>query len=143
MPGLTAIENVSLPLELDSVSLKASRKLALEALARVQIETLASRFPDNMSGGQQQRVAIARAFVGSRDLLLADEPTGALNSATGDVVMGLLREQCDLGKSAMIVTHNSMHAAWADRVIFIKDGSIINCTYDVKKQEILRKAEKP
>lgn len=126
LPGLTAIENVALPLELDGESQKTSRKSAMEALSRVQIETLANRFPDDMSGGEQQRVAIARAFVGSRDLLLADEPTGALDSATGDIVMGILREQCDQGKSALIVTHNAIHAAWADRVIFIKDGSIID-----------------
>ncbi len=124
MPGLTAIENVALPLELDGCSQRESRELALDALERVKIAQLANRFPDNLSGGEQQRVAIARAFVGTRNLLLADEPTGALDSVTGEVVMKLLRKQCDEGRSAVLVTHDPGHAAWADRVIFIRDGRI-------------------
>ena len=128
LPGLTAVENVALPLELDGYSIKHSRTAAMQALEQVKIESLAKRFPDNMSGGEQQRVAIARAFVGSRNLLLADEPTGALDSSTGETVMRLLRENCDQGRSALLVTHNASHAAWADRVIFIKDGTIVDQT---------------
>ncbi len=126
MPGLTALENVALPLELDGISLRDARSQAIDSLHRVNIENLSNRFPDNLSGGEQQRVAIARAFVGSRHLLLADEPTGALDTTTGEVVMRLLREQCDAGRSALLVTHNAGHAAWADRVIFIRDGEIVD-----------------
>lgn len=126
MPGLTALENVALPLELDGQPLRKSRELAMEALGNVNIESLANRFPDNLSGGEQQRVAIARAFIGSRNLLLADEPTGSLDTQTGEVVMQLLRKQCDEGGSVVLVTHNPGHAAWADRVIFIKDGEIVD-----------------
>lgn len=126
MHGLTAIENVALPLELDGTSQKNARREAAAALERVNIGALANRYPDNLSGGEQQRVAIARAFAGPRNLLLADEPTGALDSATGEVVMRLLREQCDDGRSALLVTHDASHAAWADRVIFIKDGNMVD-----------------
>ncbi|MEL6105334.1 MAG: ABC transporter ATP-binding protein [Planctomycetota bacterium] len=126
MPGLTARENVALPLELDGWSVKKIDREVGSALERVGIQNLSGRFPDQLSGGEQQRVAIARAFVGSRELVLADEPTGALDTANGETVMELLREQCDSGKSALLVTHNPTHAAWADRVIFIKDGCIVD-----------------
>ncbi|MEO1527227.1 MAG: ABC transporter ATP-binding protein [Planctomycetota bacterium] len=126
MPGLTAVENVQLPLELDGISIREARVQSMAALERLEIAELADRYPDNLSGGEQQRVAIARAFVGPRTLLLADEPTGSLDSATGDVVMRMLREQCDDGRSGLMVTHDAAHAAWADRVVFIKDGVIVS-----------------
>jgi len=91
MPGLTALENVALPLELDGQPLRKLRELAMEALGNEKIESLANRFPVNLSRGEQQRVAIARAFMGSRNLLLADEPTGSFDTKTGEVVMQLLR----------------------------------------------------
>jgi len=125
LPGLTAIENVALPLELDGVALAEARREALAALESVRMQALAHRFPDDLSGGEQQRVAIARAFVGPRALLLADEPTGALDSATGEVVMRLLRAQCDRGRTAVLVTHDPSHAAWADRVLHLRDGLIV------------------
>ncbi len=124
LPGLTALENVALPLELDGQRLPQARAAALQALAGVQMQAFAARFPEDLSGGEQQRVAIARAFVGDRALLLADEPTGALDSVTGELVMRLLRAQCDTGRTVVLVTHNSAHAAWADRVLFLKDGAI-------------------
>ena len=83
---------------------------------------LADRFPDEMSGGQQQRVAIARALVGERRLVLADEPTGALDSQTGESVLQLLRARVDAGAAGVLVTHEARHAAWADRVVFLRDG---------------------
>jgi putative ABC transport system ATP-binding protein len=93
---------------------------------------LAERFPDEMSGGQQQRVAIARALVGERRLVLADEPTGALDSDTGEAVLRLLRRRCDEGAAGVLVTHESRHAAWADRVVFLRDGQIVDATsYEV------------
>ncbi|MHC3464653.1 ATP-binding cassette domain-containing protein, partial [Streptomyces flavovirens] len=84
------------------------------------------RFPDEMSGGQQQRVAIARARVGDRRLVLADEPTGALDSETGDTVLALLRNRCDQGAAGVMVTHEPRSAAWADRVVFLRDGSVVD-----------------
>ena len=111
VPALTAAENVSLPRELDGVSGRRARREALAAMAEVGIDELADRFPDDMSGGQQQRVAIARALVGDRRLVLADEPTGALDSATGEA-----------GAAGVLVTHDARHAAWADRVVFLRDG---------------------
>ena len=126
VPALTAAENVSLPRELDGVSSRKARREALTALEEVGIEALADRFPDDMSGGQQQRVAIARALVGDRRLVLADEPTGALDSATGEAVMALLRARCDAGAAGVLVTHDARHAAWADRVVFLRDGRAVD-----------------
>jgi putative ABC transport system ATP-binding protein len=129
LPGLTAIENVSLPLELDGSKVGAARDAALAALGRVGLADLADRFPEDLSGGEQQRVAIARAVVGDRRLLLADEPTGALDTVTGEVVLRLLRGVCDdHGAAGVLVTHEAGHAAWADRVVFLRDGTIVDGT---------------
>ncbi len=128
IPALTALENVALPRELDGMRSRAARPLALRALADVGIEDLADRFPDDMSGGQQQRVAIARAVVGDRRLILADEPTGALDSETGESVLQLLRTRCDAGAAGVLVTHEARHAAWADRVVFLRDGRVVDDT---------------
>jgi putative ABC transport system ATP-binding protein len=126
IPALTAAENVSLPLELDGVSSRKARTAAHAALDEVGVRELADRFPDDMSGGQQQRVAIARALVGDRRLVLADEPTGALDSATGEAVMRVLRTRCDAGAAGVLVTHEARHAAWADRIVFLRDGSMVD-----------------
>ena len=128
IPALTAAENVALPRELDGDSTRSARVLALAALEEVGIPELADRFPDDMSGGQQQRVAIARALVGDRRLVLADEPTGALDSETGEAVLRLLRMRCDAGAAGVLVTHEARHAAWADRVVFLRDGLMIDET---------------
>ncbi|MFF8260944.1 ABC transporter ATP-binding protein [Streptomyces virginiae] len=128
IPALTAAENVALPLELDGTSARKARVAALAALAEMNLSVLADRFPDEMSGGQQQRVAIARALVGDRRLVLADEPTGALDSETGESVLGLLRSRCDAGAAGVLVTHEPRFAAWADRVVFLRDGSVVDET---------------
>ena len=128
IPALTALENVALPRELDGVPTRRARKEALEALGEVDLTDLADRFPDDMSGGQQQRVAIARAIVGDRRLVLADEPTGALDSETGEAVLRLLRGRVDAGAGALLVTHEARHAAWADRVVFLRDGVVVDDT---------------
>ncbi|MFD5621659.1 ABC transporter ATP-binding protein [Streptomyces yangpuensis] len=128
IPALTAAENVALPLELDGTSARKARVAALAALAEMNLGVLADRFPDEMSGGQQQRVAIARALVGDRRLVLADEPTGALDSETGESVLGLLRSRCDAGAAGVLVTHEPRFAAWADRVVFLRDGSVVDET---------------
>lgn len=126
IPALTAAENIALPRELDGVSTRSARREALAALTELGIDELADRFPDDMSGGQQQRVAIARALIGDRRLVLADEPTGALDSTTGEAVLAVLRTRCDAGAAAMLVTHEARHAAWADRVVFIRDGRVVD-----------------
>jgi putative ABC transport system ATP-binding protein len=128
IPALTAAENVALPRELDGDSGRRARKQALVALEEVGIAELADRFPDEMSGGQQQRVAIARAVVGERRLVLADEPTGALDTETGEQVLRLLRARCDAGAAGVLVTHEARHAAWADRVVFLRDGLMVDET---------------
>ena len=126
MPTLTAVENVSLPLELDGVSATRARKAAEAALDRVGVPELIDRHIEKMSGGQRQRVAIARGIVGDRRVLLADEPTGALDSATGDEIMALIRALADEGVAVVLVTHEARHAAWADRVIFLRDGRLVD-----------------
>jgi putative ABC transport system ATP-binding protein len=124
IPSLTAVENVMLPRELDGVRTGQARTEALAVLAEVGVEEIADRFPEELSGGQRQRVAIARALVGERRLLLADEPTGALDTATGDEILELLRARCDAGAAVLLVTHEPRYAAWADRVIHLRDGLV-------------------
>jgi putative ABC transport system ATP-binding protein len=128
LPGLTAAENVALPLELDGVSAGKARAAGLRALEELGLADRASRFPDQLSGGERQRVAIARAVVGDRRLVLADEPTGALDSANGEAVMRLILTACKGGVGAVVVTHDAQLAAWADRVVFIRDGRIVDRT---------------
>lgn len=141
VPSLTAGENVALPLELDGASLRDARRSARTALESVGIRGLADRFPEEMSGGQQQRTAIARALVGRRKLVLADEPTGALDSTTGDAVLHVLRQRCDEGAAGLLVTHEARHAAWADRIVFLRDGRVVDSTgSDFGPDSLLRTA---
>src|SRR5215472_6624277 len=123
LPGLTAAENVALPLELDGMPARKARAAGLEALDRLGLSERASQFPDQLSGGERQRVAIARAVVGDRRLLLADEPSGSLDSVNAEAVMRLLHEACKRGgMAAVVVTHDAQLASWADRVVFLRDG---------------------
>lgn len=141
VPTLTVAENVALPLELDKVKPSEARSAALVALEQVHIADLADRRLDQISGGQRQRVAISRAIVGERRLVLADEPTGALDSTTGDSVLETLRELADAGIAVVVVTHEARHAAWADRVIFLRDGRIVDETSaDNHAESLLAKA---
>ena len=128
LPGLTALENVTLPLELDGVRAGAARGTGLEALEELDVAEHADRYPDLLSGGERQRVAIARAIVGERGLLLADEPTGALDSVNGEAVMRLLRAATQRGVAGVVVTHEAQLASWADRVVFLRDGHIVDQT---------------
>jgi putative ABC transport system ATP-binding protein len=128
LPGLTALENVTLPLELDGVSAKAARTTGLAAMEELVVAEHADRFPDELSGGERQRVAIARAIVGERGLLLADEPTGALDSVNGEGVMRLLRAATHHGVAGVVVTHEAQLASWADRVVFLRDGHVVDQT---------------
>ena len=128
VPSLTAAENIALPRELDGIHTSEARLEALAALEEIGLREVADRFPEEMSGGQQQRVAIARALIGPRRLVLADEPTGALDSETGEGVLRMLRSRCDAGAACLLVTHEPRHSAWADRVVFISDGAIVDET---------------
>jgi putative ABC transport system ATP-binding protein len=128
LAGLTAVENVTLPLELDGVGAKTARPAGMKALEELGVAEQADRFPDELSGGERQRVAIARAVVGDRQILLADEPTGALDSVNGEAVMRLLRAACQRGVAGLVVTHDPQLASCADRVVFLRDGRIIDQT---------------
>ena len=128
LAGLTAVENVTLPLELDGIHAKAARATGLEAMEQLDIADHADRYADELSGGERQRVAITRAIVGERGLLLADEPTGALDSVNGETVMRLLRAASRRGVAGVVVTHEAHLASWADRVVFLRDGHVVDQT---------------
>ncbi len=127
IPSLTAVENVMLPLELDGVATRTARSRALEVLAKVGLDHHLDRYPDDFSGGQQQRIAIARSIVGTRKLLLADEPTGSLDTTNSDQVIELLANLGqEYGTAVVLVTHEPRFASWADRVVFLRDGRIVD-----------------
>ena len=128
LAGLTAAENVALPLELDGVAARRARGIALARLEELGLGDRAEHFPDQLSGGERQRVAIARAVIGDRRVLLADEPSGALDSATSESVMRLLLSACRGGVAALVVTHDAQLASWADRIVFLRDGRIVDQT---------------
>jgi len=128
LAGLTAVENVALPLELDGVAARKAQATGLQTLDELGLGDRASSYPDQLSGGERQRVAIARAVVGDRRLLLADEPSGALDSASGEAVMRMMRTACRRGVAAVVVTHDAQLASWADRVVFLRDGQVIDQT---------------
>jgi putative ABC transport system ATP-binding protein len=128
LAGLTAVENVTLPLELDGIGAKAARATGLEAMEQLDVADHADRYADELSGGERQRVAITRAVVGERGLLLADEPTGALDSVNGEAVMRLLRSATRRGVAGVVVTHEAHLASWADRVVFLRDGHVVDQT---------------
>jgi putative ABC transport system ATP-binding protein len=124
--SLSAVENVMLPLELDGIGFKRARAAAQDALAQAGFTGSATRYPDDLSGGEQQRVAIARAVVGERALVLADEPTGALDTVAGEAILELLSARRDAGAAVVLVTHEPRFAGWADRVVFLRDGRVID-----------------
>jgi putative ABC transport system ATP-binding protein len=137
LQGLTAAENVSLPLELDGMSARKARAAGLQALAQLGLTGRAHAFPDQLSGGERQRVAIARAIVGERRLLLADEPSGALDSMNAEEVMRLLHDACKRGVAAVMVTHDAQLASWADQVAFLRDGQVMDQTAPLRGPESL------
>jgi putative ABC transport system ATP-binding protein len=141
LPGLTAAENVALPLELDGTSARKARLAGLKALDELGLGARAGNFPDQLSGGERQRVAIARAVVGDRRLLLADEPSGALDSANGEAVMRLIHAACKRGVAAVVVTHDAQLASWADRVVFLRDGRVTDRTAPPQGPESLLSQE--
>jgi putative ABC transport system ATP-binding protein len=143
LAGLTAAENVSMPLELDGLAARDASKVAFAALEQLGIADRAERFPDDLSGGERQRVAIARAVVGQRHLVLADEPTGALDSVNSEGVMRLLRDACRRGAAGVVVTHEAHLASWADRVVFLRDGRLVDQTSSAPGPETLLVAGRP
>lgn len=123
---LTVRENVTLPLELGGTSWRNARPRADAALRRFGIADLSDRFPEMLSGGEQQRVALARATVGEQRVLLADEPTGALDTRNGDLVLDHLRSLASAGCACVVATHNPEIAAAADRVVTLRDGRVVD-----------------
>jgi len=124
LPRTSALENVELPLLYAGVPARERRRRAAEALARVGLANRGDHHPNQMSGGQQQRVAIARALVGRPRVILADEPTGNLDTATGDEIAGLLHDLHGEGRTIILVTHNEALAAAAQRTIRLRDGRV-------------------
>jgi putative ABC transport system ATP-binding protein len=127
LAGLTAVENVTLPLELDGVAARRARVAGIEALERLGVADKAQRFPDDLSGGERQRVAIARAIVGRPRILLADEPTGNLDSQMGDEVMTILKTLSREDKTTIVmVTHDQQKADQTERIVRLFDGRQVN-----------------
>jgi putative ABC transport system ATP-binding protein len=125
LPTLTAEENIALPLLIDGKKIREYQSKVDELLELVGLTDRRKHKPDQLSGGEQQRVAIARAFVNDPDIVLADEPTGNLDSRAGEEIMKLLRRSCDeLGQTIVVVTHDPKAASFADRIVFLKDGQI-------------------
>ena len=135
LPGLTAAENVALPLELDGTAARKARAAGLRALDGLGLADRAGQYPDQLSGGERQRVAIARAMAGERRLILADEPSGALDSANAAEVMRLLHDASQRGLAVVVVTHDAQLASWADRVVFLRDGHVVDHKTTVRDAE--------
>jgi putative ABC transport system ATP-binding protein len=137
LAGLSALENVALPLELDGLAAKKAQAAGMAALEDLGLADRAAHYPDELSGGERQRVAIARAVVGERHLLLADEPSGALDSTNGEAVMRMILTACKRGVAAVVVTHDAQLASWADRVVFLRDGRVVDQTVPPPSLEAL------
>ncbi|MCU1491410.1 MAG: transporter ATP-binding protein [Acidimicrobiaceae bacterium] len=137
LAGLTSVENVALPLELDGLSGKKAQAMGMAALEELGLADRAAHYPDELSGGERQRVSIARAIVGERRLLLADEPSGALDSTNGEAVMRMILTACKRGVAAVVVTHDAQLASWADRVVFLRDGRVVDQTMPPPSPEAL------
>jgi putative ABC transport system ATP-binding protein len=137
LAGLTAVENVSLPLELDGLNARRAQAAGLAALDGLGLADRAKHYPDQLSGGERQRVAIARATVGDRTLMLADEPSGALDSTNSEAVMRMILTACKQGLAAVVVTHDAQLASWADRVVFLRDGRVVDQTVPPPSPESL------
>ena len=133
---LTVFENVELPLTYRSMSSGDRKKLATEALERVGMAHRAKHLPSQLSGGQQQRVAVARAVAGQPSILLADEPTGNLDSTNGEAVMELMRELHRGGATICMVTHDARYAQHADRIVHLFDGLIVEEEAGANRREV-------
>jgi putative ABC transport system ATP-binding protein len=126
LPTMSAEENIVLPLLIDGKNMKKFHERLENLLDLVGLKDRRKHKPDQLSGGEQQRVALARALITEPAIVLADEPTGNLDSKTGSVIMGLLRRSCDeLGQTVIVVTHDPRAASYSDRVVFLRDGQIV------------------
>lgn len=141
LPKLTLLDNVALPLLYAGVGDNEQKERAMRSLSRVGLSDKAKNFPSQLSGGQQQRASIARALAGNPSVILADEPTGALDSKTGREVMEFLKELHDEGNTIVLITHDNSIAAQAERVVRITDGRIV---YDgpAEGDELVSKQDK-
>lgn len=126
VPTLTVLENAVVPLYLAGTVTPAARKRAVSLLDEMGLGGRENDFPDVLSGGEQQRVAIVRATIHNPQIILADEPTGNLDSTTGDFVLRKLRELADSGKCVMMVTHSAEAAGFADRTLYVRDGRLVS-----------------
>lgn len=136
IPVLNAVENAALPITLDGVKPAEAQKKAAEWLTRFELSARLSSRPDQLSGGEQQRVAIARALAAEPALILADEPTGNLDTRSGDEIAGLMRDVVKkYGRTVVMVTHDPRIAAYADRIVFLKDGRIVDETLLERKND--------
>lgn len=127
LPTLNAMENVALPLLLDGKPIRECHQQAKQALQRVGLEGRGKHTPERLSGGEQQKVALARAMVAKPDVLLADEPTGNLDRASGDQILKVMRRAVDkFGQTIVMVTHDAQAAACTDRVVFLSDGHVLD-----------------
>ncbi|MDD3192022.1 MAG: ABC transporter ATP-binding protein [Bacilli bacterium] len=138
-PTFTVLENVAMPLTIAGMDKKTREEKAVDVLKKLGLEDKINKKANELSGGQKQRVSIARAIVHNPKIVLADEPTGNLDSQSGAEVMKLLKEICAMGKSVVLVTHNLEDAANADRIIVIKDGITYTDEETVKQYQPLMK----
>ena len=129
-PTFTVLENVAMPLTIGGMAKKEREKLALEAIEKLNLSDKADKKASELSGGQKQRVSIARALVSNPDIILADEPTGNLDSQNGQEVIALLQDICNSGKTVLLVTHNIDDARKTDIMVEIKDGVISNIIHN-------------
>ena len=134
LPRATALHNVELPLVYAGISSKLRQERARQALEKVELTSRATHRPNELSGGQRQRVAIARALVNNPSILLADEPTGNLDSKTGNEIMGVFAKLHETGNTIILVTHEADIAAYAHRVISIRDGQVEK---DTRREELV------
>src|SRR5438477_7854582 len=137
---LTVFDNVELPLTYRGMSPAERKKRVVDALERVGMAHRAKHYPSQLSGGQQQRVAVARAVAGDPSILLADEPTGNLDSKNGEAVMNLLRELHRAGATICMVTHDPRYAKYADRTFHLFDGQVVEETHEAKAEEELEES---
>lgn len=141
LPRLTALENVELPMIYAGVDKKTREERAKEALEKVGLADRMNHLPNELSGGQKQRVAIARAIVNNPDIILADEPTGALDSKTGKQIMEMFEQLHNEGTTIILVTHEAEIAAYAHRTIFVRDGEITSAE-EIVREDVLEEVKK-
>lgn len=134
VPGLSALENIAFPMRFNGTPVKSRNQIAMRLLEKVELEKWAHHRPHELSGGQQQRVALARALVNDPAIILADEPTGNLDSKSGDNIMEMLEEFHKSGKTILVVTHDIRQTKFATHVVHLLDGRVVNGKSAAEKQ---------